>query len=103
MNLQPQEAGEEVEASLHGRIAFPFLECNTVRRERVDYISIGIREVAVRIRMQKRNKRFSAGPAIRARTDEQRRNFRRAKTDERWTKPNKRFKDLATDSYTHKE
>ncbi len=52
--VKPQEAGEEVNTSLLRRIAFPFLEGNAVLRECGDYIGVGIREVAVRIRMQKR-------------------------------------------------
>ena len=95
MNVQPQEAGEEVEASLHGRIAFPFHECNTVRQERVGYIGIGIREVTVRIRIQKRNERgFSRTPPFERRLTNSVK-ILTSKGRRASDKPKKRFKDLA--------
>jgi hypothetical protein len=52
MNVKTHEAGEEVDAGSHGCGVFPFLESDAVRSECGGDSVVGIREVAVRIRVQ---------------------------------------------------
>jgi hypothetical protein len=61
MNVKPHEAGEEVDASSHGSGGFPFFESDAVRRECSGDSVVGIRKVAVLIRVQKRIERSFSG------------------------------------------
>ncbi len=94
--------GEEVEASLHGRIACPFLECNPYDGSALITSASESGRLQSESACRSALKEVAAGPAIRAKTEEQRKNLT-SKGRRAMDKPNKRFKDLARESCTHKE
>ena len=54
MDVQPQEAGEEIKARIDVRLFLPFPEGDAIRGESSNYIGVGIREVTIRIRVEER-------------------------------------------------
>ena len=57
VDVQPHEAGEEIEARIDVRLFLPFSESDAIRGKSGNYIGIGIREVTIRIRVQERVER----------------------------------------------
>ena len=54
VDVQPQETAEEIEARVDVSLFLPFPEGDAIRGKSSNYIGVGIREVAIRIRVQER-------------------------------------------------